>query len=216
MKQLVQKFKPLMVAIIYACIYFPWFLYLENRTVEQPYIVHMVLDDYIPFNEIFIIPYLLWFIYVSGAVIYFLIKDVEQYYKLCMFLFTGMTLFLIISTVCPNIHHLRPTYFERNNICTALVGIVYKADTPTNLFPSIHVFNSIGVHIAVIHNKQYFSKAVQKGSLILCISIILATVFLKQHSVFDVLLAFVCVVVIYPFVYKFKTSSEESVVNKAS
>ena len=39
------------------------------------------------------------------------------------------------------------------------------------------------------------------GSLILCVSIILSTVFIKQHSVFDVLTAFIMGAVMYILVY---------------
>ena len=45
----------------YWLIYLVWFMLLEMRTdvVMQP--IHIWLDDYIPFQEWFIIPYLLWF-----------------------------------------------------------------------------------------------------------------------------------------------------------
>ena len=71
-------------------------------------------------------------------------KNRREFYQYCIFLFTGMTLFLIISTVYPNGHLLRPTDFPRNNIFTLAVQVLYQADTATNIFPSLHVFNSIG------------------------------------------------------------------------
>ena len=83
-----------------------------------------------------------------------------------------------------------------------LVQALYSADTSTNLFPSIHVYNSIGVHLAVSHSeklRQY--KWVQIGSGVLMVSIILSTMFLKQHSVFDVVTAFIMAAVMYSFVY---------------
>ena len=121
---------------------------------------------------------------------------------MCTFLFTGMTLFLIVSTVFPNGHFLRPISFERDNIFTQLCAKLYETDTATNLFPSIHVYNSIGVHLAIAHSeKTKNNKPVRLASGILMVSIILATVFLKQHSVFDVITAFVTSFVVYLMVY---------------
>ena len=39
------------------------------------------------------------------------------------------------------------------------------------------------------------------GSLILCVSIVLSTMFIKQHSVFDVLTALVLAGIMYTLVY---------------
>ena len=77
--------------------------------------------------------------------------------------------------------------------------MLYKADTPTNVLPSIHVFNSIGVCIAISHNRVLSRrKVIHYGSLVLGISIILATMFLKQHSVIDVTLAGCLATLLYP------------------
>lgn len=188
--------------MLYMCIYFPWFSYLEKNVTTRFHIIHTGLDDKIPFLEYFIIPYFLWFFYVVGAVLYFFIKNKDEYYKLCIFLFVGMTVFLIISTVYPNGHQLRPDSFERDNIFTVLVSYLYRIDTPTNLFPSIHVYNSIGVNIAVWHCGDFKDKKVLRwGSAVLMVSIILSTVFLKQHSVFDVITGIALAGFMYPFVY---------------
>ena len=127
----------------------------------------------------------------------------SDYYKLCAFLFTGMTIFLIISTVYPNGHYLRPTYFSHHNICTMLCEYLYATDTPTNLFPSIHVYNSLGIFLAVINNKHLSkNKTVCLVTLLLTVSIILSTMFIKQHSVFDVCCAFILAAVMNLIVYR--------------
>ena len=67
----------------YGFLYLPWFCYLE-RTVKAGYhIMHVTLDDYIPFCEYFVIPYLMWFLYVGSAILFFLFKSKEDYYRLC-------------------------------------------------------------------------------------------------------------------------------------
>ena len=161
------------------------------------YILH-----WIPFCEYFIVPYLLWFGYVAWAVGYFYFKNKDEYFKLCAMLFTGMTVFLVISTIYPNGHYLRPAYFEHNNIFIQMVKWLYATDTPTNLFPSVHVFNSIAVNIAVWHSDNFKkNKAVRYGSAVLMVLIILSTMFLKQHSVFDVVTGMVLAVFMYSVVY---------------
>ena len=138
---------------------------------------------------------------------YFFFKDKEDYYKTCMFLFTGMTIFLLVSTIFPNGHHLRPRVMPRDNIFTAMVAWLYRTDTPTNLWPSIHVYNSLGAHFAITRSKHFANNRGAKAlSLVLCISIILSTMFIKQHSVWDVATAFAMAGVMYMVVY-----SEDSI-----
>lgn len=182
-----KKYKHLLF-LSYFLIYMPWFNYVERTVTSNFHEIHVWLDDYIPFCEYFIIPYLLWFGYVAWFVAYYALHNVKDFYRLCTFLYTGMTIFLIISTVYPNGHHLRPIYFTHHNFCTMLCERLYRSDTATNLFPSIHVFNSMAVHFSVMNSKEFRKKRnVRFISGVLCISIVLATMFLKQHSVFDVL-----------------------------
>lgn len=187
MKAFFHKYKHSFV-LLYAFIYLPWFFWLESRANLPYHVIHVGLDDKIPFVEYFIVPYLLWFAYVAAVFLWLFFRGTKKaFYQYCIFLFTGMTLFLIISTLFPNGHLLRPTNFERHNIFTVAVQLLYQADTPTNIFPSIHVFNSIAAHRALSNDpKLGQNRLIRGGSFVLMISIILATMFLKQHSVLDV------------------------------
>ena len=186
MKEFFRTHKHIWVAS-YAFIYMPWFIWLESRANLPYHVIHMPLDDIIPFCEYFIIPYFIWFFYVPAVFVYLFFKSRKEFYQYAVFAFTGMTLFLIISTVYPNGHLLRPMEFERQNIFTACVQFLYQADTSTNIFPSLHVFNSVAAHMAIAHNQELGSNRwVRGGSWILMVSIILATVFLKQHTTVDV------------------------------
>ena len=92
----------------------------------------------------------------------------------------------------------------RDNIFTRLIEHLYHTDTATNLWPSIHVYNSIGAHLAIVRSREFANRpGIRKGSLVLCISIILSTMLIKQHSVFDVLTAFCMAAVMYLLVYRF-------------
>ena len=186
-KELFDKYHHAWV-FLYGFIYMPWFSWLEKHVTSNYFVIHSVFDDYIPFIEIFIIPYLLWFVYVSGTVLYFFFTDKQGFYRIC--------------TIFPNGLNLRPSTFARDNIFVDLVRFIYRADTSTNVLPSLHVYNSIGCYIAIRNSqklRQY--KWVQNGSLVLTVSIVLSTMFLKQHSVVDVIAAIVMIYFIYQFVY---------------
>lgn len=186
----------------YAILYMAWFTWLESRTGIAHFPVHTGLDDLIPFNEVFIIPYMLWFAYIGVTVMYFFFTSKEDFYKTCAFLFTGMTICLIIYTIWPNGQNLRPATFPRDNIFSRLVGMIYGMDTSTNVCPSIHVFNSIGVHIAIMQSTRLKDKKLLHiGSAILMASICLSTVFLKQHSAFDGFCAILLSALMYLLVY---------------
>lgn len=200
-KKLIKQYKHAWV-FLYAFIYIPWFLYLEKHVTTNFHVIHTALDDYIPFIELFIVPYLLWFVFIAVTIAYFFLKDKEEFYRLVLFLFTGMTVFLIISTVYPNGLNLRPDVLPRDNIFADMVLFLQKADTSTNVLPSIHVFNTIGACIAISRSRELTRrKWIHYGSNILGVLIILSTMFLKQHSVIDVLAAFIMAGVLYAFVY---------------
>lgn len=196
------KYKHALPVLLYGIVYMQWFSFLEKTVTRHYRLIHVMPDDYIPFCELFVIPYLMWFFYVAVVVLYFFFKDKDGYFRICTFLFTGMTVFLIISTLWPNGHDLRPLAMPRDNICSRLVAMLYRADTPTNLWPSIHVYNSLGCHIAVMKSARLEKKkGIRIGSLLLCVSIILSTVLIKQHSVFDVTTAFIMAALMYGIVY---------------
>lgn len=203
LKGLYQRYKHGIPLLIYGVIYMTWFLWLE-RTVTKAYqVIHVKADDYIPFCEVFVVPYLLWFVYVAAVVIFLFFKNKQEYYRICIFLFTGMTIFLIISTLFPNGHHLRLAEMPRDNVFTRIVDVLWKTDTPTNLWSSIHVYNSMGAHFAIIRSRELENRrGIKAVSFVLAISIILSTMFIKQHSVFDVLTGIAMGSIMYVLVYR--------------
>ncbi len=166
--------------------------------------VYSKFDRLIPFNEVFILPYLLWFLYIAATILYFLFTSKTDFYKVCAFLFSGMTICLIIYTVWPNGHYLRVNLdtLGRSNIFIDMLASIYSMDTATNVFPSIHTFNSIGAMFAINQSEKLRNiKWVQFSALILTILICLSTVFLKQHSVLDLFGGIVLSAILYAVVY---------------
>ena len=189
MAQFIKKYKHGLIILIYAAVYLMLFGYLEHRPVRGFHVIDTVFDSHIPFCEYFIVPYLLWFPYQIVTVLYFIFvnKNKKEYYQLILNMMMGMTVFLIVSYVYPNVLHLRPSEFPRENVFTDLVRWLYRTDTPTNVLPSIHVFNSLAIHMSLTNCESLRDhKGVRYGSLVLTILIIMSTMFLKQHSVIDV------------------------------
>ena len=201
MKNLLKKYGHIWVCG-YILLYLPYFFWLESVITDNYKIMHVALDDAIPFCEYFIVPYIIWFFYVSGAVLYFFLIDKQDYYRLCAFLFIGMTISMLICTVYPNGTDLRVEVDPHKNIFCYLVQKIHDSDTPANVFPSIHVYNSVGVHIGIMNSEQLKEhRWVRRISFIIMTAICMSTVFLKQHSVVDVTGAFVLAYVMYLFVY---------------
>lgn len=218
MREFFRKYKHGFVILTYSLIYLVLFFYLERMPVHGYHVVHTVFDDMIPFCEFFIVPYLLWFPYMIGTVLYFIFfnKNKREYYQLIFNMMMGMSIFLIVSYVYPNVLHLRPAEFPRDNIFTDLVKWLYRTDTPTNVLPSIHVFNSLAIHMSLTSCEALRDRRIIRyGSLTLTILIIMSTMLLKQHSVIDVCmgstLALFGYLVFYP--QKALDSSTESVFN---
>ena len=147
----VRKYRHGLWMLFYSLFYIVIFRYLENRYVPAYHVVHTVFDDMIPFCEVFIVPYMLWFPYMVIAVLYFIFinKDKKEYWQLAGNMIMGMTVFLVVSYLYPNIQHLRPEILPRENIFADAVRALYATDTPTNILPSIHVFNSLAIHMSL-------------------------------------------------------------------
>ncbi len=203
MKAFIKKYSHAWV-LLYFIFYMQWFTWLERTVTTKFTVVHLKLDDSIPFCELFVIPYFLWFAYIFLSVAYFFFKDRSEFYRNVAFLFIGMTICLTIYTLWPNGHDLRPDLdaLGRSNIFTRIMEWLYGTDTCTNVCPSIHAFNSIGACIAIYKSRHLKEKrALRTGCLILTVLICMSTVFLKQHSVFDVICACILSVVMYAVVY---------------
>lgn len=189
--------------LIFGAIYVVCFSYVEAREVKI-FNIHCWVDDIIPFCEYFIIPYYVWFAYVAVTLAYVAVTDGkdDNYHAFSRSLAVGCTIFILISFLFPNGQNMRPKILG-DNVFEKLVLTIYGADTSTNIFPSIHVYNSIVCHIAWVKtplSKEY--PVIKLFSAIVALSITLSTVFLKQHSVIDVIGALVLNVICYIIFYR--------------
>lgn len=191
-----RKCKILLPLLVYAVIYMICFYLLERVEATSYYVPEIGLDYWIPFVPAFIIPYFLWFLWIPFACIYALFKDENAYRKMSRMLMIGMTIFIIVSALFPTKLHLRPSAVPDDSFFAPLVKSLYKTDTPTNVFPSIHVYNTLVLLYVIFQGScnLFRNKIFRAFTALLSLSICLSTCFLKQHSVLDVIAAIVMLV----------------------
>lgn len=150
--------------------------------------VHTVIDDWIPFCEVFVIPYVLWYFLIAGSLLYFLLYDVDSFRSLQTFFIITQLVAIIAYILLPTRQDLRPAVFPRDNLLTRCVGFLYCVDTNTGVCPSLHAALSVAMASVWLKAKQI--PVWWKGCVvILAVLICLSTMFIKQHSAVDVLAA---------------------------
>lgn len=190
---------------LYTAAYLLWFRLVEALPRSSYQVIELALDRKIPFVEEFVLPYVSWFAFVPLGVLLLLKYDREMYDRAVTFLMTGMTVFLLVSTLFPNMQFLRPFILPRDNVFTKLIGILWTVDTPTNVSPSIHVFNTLAILVMLWKSraKELMDLRLRLLWTVWGALIILSTMFIKQHSLLDVIAAFLLAGILCLFVFRF-------------
>ena len=171
------------------------FIPLEFTTIEIP------LDRQIPFCEYFVFPYYFWFLFIFGMHAYTLFFDIPAFKKMMYFIMITYTVTILVYLLFPNKQELRPTEFPRENFCVDIVRFLYGFDTNTNVCPSLHVTGSFLVLFTTWECKPFRTPLWQTVYVTLTVVISISTVFLKQHSLVDIIAALILCAVAYPFAY---------------
>lgn len=177
--------------VVYFCLYF----LTENLIpAEACHPVWCKLDDLIPFNELFVVFYVGWYVLIVLSLGYFALYSVESFKGLQTYIMVTQALAMICYIVYPTRQDLRPDSFERENILTWIMGLIYRFDTNTGVCPSLHVAYSIGIASAWLKEKTaaWYVKLIVT---VFVIGVCLSVAFTKQHSVVDIFAALpVCLV----------------------
>ena len=113
-------------------------LYLLTETLIPPERcrpMHCALDDLIPFCEVFVIPYVLWYGLIVFSLGYFLLYNVDSFKKLQSYIIITQIAAMIIYICFPNRQDLRPELFPRDNFFSDIVALLYSIDTNTGVIP---------------------------------------------------------------------------------
>lgn len=172
---------------LYLPVYLVLFFLVEKLVPSDSdyWVSYMKLDDYIPFVDVFVIPYCLWYPFLVCTGVYLLVNDGENFKKYMRFIGYGFTISLLFCLIVPNGQNLRPASFDHHNFFTWLIGRIYAADTNTNVFPSMHVVGVIAASSACFKNSGL--RRFRWPAVVLSVFICMATVFIKQHSCLDII-----------------------------
>ncbi|MBQ6375167.1 MAG: hypothetical protein IJJ45_11870 [Clostridia bacterium] len=170
-------------------VYFALYFLTENLIpASRCHPVHCALDDLVPFCEVFIVPYCLWFLLVAGSLLWFILYDIPSFCRLQRFIMITQAVAMAAYILWPSRQDLRPDVMPRQNVFTAIVSIVYAFDTNTGVCPSLHVAYSLG--IASVWLRCRGASAAFKAFVVAFVIVIcLATAFVKQHSFVDIFAA---------------------------
>ena len=184
--------------------YFALYFLTENLIpFARCHPVHCALDDAIPFCEIFVVPYLLWFFLVAGSLLYFFLYDIPSFRRLSIYIMITQAGAMLVYIIWPSIQLLRPETMPRDNFFTWVLAFVYRFDTPTGVLPSLHAGYSFAILSVFLHRKE----TVLWWRIllpILVVVIIAATFLAKQHSVLDALAAIPLCLIGEALIYWFK------------
>ena len=154
------------------------------------YDLSIFIDDLIPFLPCFIFFYILAYGQWASNYIYHARLGREQFYHIA----TSVILAKLISMIC---FLVIPTEIVRPEITGGglwnfLTQMIYDADTPRNLFPSLHCVESWTVYRAARMMKKA-PRWYAPLQLFISVMVFASTVFVKQHFFIDILAGIIAV-----------------------
>lgn len=197
--------------LLYWPIYMFCFSILERGWIRPYYHpTYCIVDDWIPFCEWFVLPYMIWFVFVFFSIFYTALYEREVFVKTMKYVAFTYTIALIVFVVYPNCQELRPETFARDNVLTRFMALFYQFDTNTNVLPSVHVLGTLASLAAYLHCEKFQGIGWKIALWVLSILICVSTVFLKQHSILDMVAAIPVCIVGYALFFQKKKSSAKS------
>ena len=179
-------------------VYFALYFLTENIIpAEACHPVHCFLDDIIPFCEYFIIPYVLWYVWIVISLLVFMLYDTDSFRSLQKYIIVTQAAAMVVYILWPTRQDLRPDVFPRENIFTWILSLLYTFDTNTGVCPSLHCAYSIGI-ASVWLKRQETGGWLKAFMVFAAIMVCLSTMFVKQHSAVDFFAAIpVCILAEY-------------------
>lgn len=181
------------------------------RPLEACVSVWCALDDRIPFHEGFFIPYMFWFVFLVGMNAYLALWEPKVFRRFMYFVMFTYTFTILVYIIYPTCQNLRPESFPRDNFLTRFAAGFYDFDTNTNVCPSLHVIGSYAVAVGAWDSRRFKAPGWKIAYFAVATLISVSTVFVKQHSVIDVIAAVAVCAVGYVLVYviPWKKKAEE-------
>lgn len=172
------------------------------------------LDAKIPFVPQMVWFYVTWYPLFALSGVPLLMRDGGAFRRWMYYLIISFTASLIFYVAVPNGQNLRPADMEVTGASTWVLSLLWRADTCTNVFPSMHVIGCIGNVAAVLESKVY-SRKWTAVIIILNILCAVSTVFVKQHSYLDQIGALAFALPVFFLVYSRRLFGKKNAPEKA-
>ncbi len=193
MKELFNR-HPIRNAIVLYGFYTLCFFLTEHLNTGKAFLIHSPLDDVIPFSRYAVLPYCLWFLEIAAVLLYVYFRsDRDEFFRAVFLPLILMSCSLPIFCLFPTEIHLRPAVVPGNDVFSLLTRFIYSVDDSRNVCPSVHVAVCYALTDICIRNMDRLPAVLM---ITLNVIISLSTLFLKQHSVIDVICGCVFAVLI--------------------
>ena len=160
------------------------FALLEAVPLHHYWATQLPVDQLIPYCSWFFVPYSMWYFLLVLTGFRAFCADRGAFRRYMLFLSATTWFSVVFWVLVPNGQDLRPA--SPDGLFGAAVATLYSVDTSTNVFPSLHVTGSIGAALAAWDALQRQDRLYCWSVCALTVLICLSTMFIKQHSLLDV------------------------------
>lgn len=200
MKLVKDNIRPLMLMLSMPIMSFTYLII--NRLSTNAYDITLPIDHKIPLIKIFVIPYIIWYLFIPFSFIILCLRDKKTYYKTMLIYIVGSIvssiIFITHQTTVPR------TPVLGNDIFAKILIFIQSNDKPVNCLPSLHAFTS---YLVMREMKKSSNSSIGISSIttITGVLIILSTLFTKQHAVLDVISGIILAEILIFVTDKFET-----------
>jgi len=191
MKRLIKKIDlKLLLVILGLVIYEAFIFFLTKPFIQNPLVLGSVFDNLLPFIPHFVWIYVFWYTMLFWVPYYIFNKNKDSFYKYFVTFVITTLISGIIFVAFPNT--VVRANIQTNDISSKLVEIIYALDDPgINCLPSIHCLYSFLFIFAIFDTKSNSPIWMKILITILSILVVLSTLFIKQHVIYDAIAALV-------------------------
>lgn len=204
MKALIKKINLKLFLFILGLVIFEAFIFfLTKPFIQNPYVLGSSLDDKMPFIPQFVWIYIFWYTMLFWVPYYIFAKNKDSFYKYAVTFVITTLIAGVIFVSFPNTV-VRANIIDNNTACKA-VKLIYTLDDPgINCLPSIHCLYSFLFIFGILDTKSNSPKWMKILIITLSILVVLSTLFIKQHVLYDAIAAFIIGIITWIIVDKCK------------
>lgn len=193
------------IIIILSLIVFETLMYEAARFIcNTPTCLTSSLDDKIPFLTIFIYPYISWYFMLALVPYIMYVSKPDNFFNYIAAAVISIIIAFVIFTIFPTTIN-RPEVIGVD-ITSNITRLIFSMDTPpVCCLPSMHCVLCLLFILYTVNIKE-LEPSIRILIALWSTIIIISTLFIKQHVVYDILASFVLVLISHIICKKFKLS----------